>query len=155
MKKPITRTLEEVMEIRRARSKQRTPEEIEAAKQRRREQEKAELEIWKRYEADPLLMKEYLAKRNAQCDAANESKKKRQAEQTINDIYANNQQAEGLGVTKAQLARELKKNPDTIRHHVKVLREAGRVKSEKYFDKREADEIRQRVRQKGRKRNKS
>jgi hypothetical protein len=48
--------------------------ELEAARQCRAEEEAAKLEKWKRYEADPLLMSEYLAKRYVQCKQANTEK---------------------------------------------------------------------------------
>ncbi len=65
----------------------------------------------------------------------------------IEEIYDNNNQAKGLGITKAQLARELNKDPDTIGYHVRVLQQEGLVGSSKYYNQQEADAIRRRVRE--------
>ncbi len=128
---------------------------FEASQEARRERERRESAEQKNhpYLARLLDLTEE-ARRHAQTEAEQAETEKQQAKQKIEEIYANECKAKGLGLTMAQLARELDKDPDTIKHHVQALRKLGVVKIDKHFDKQEADEIRQRVRRVERKRKK-
>ncbi len=128
---------------------------FEASQEARRERERRESAEQENhpYLARLLDLTEE-ARQHAQTEAEREKKaaeqaetEKQQTKQKIEEIYANECKAKGLGLTMAQLARELDKDPDTIKHHVQALPKLGVVKSDKHFDKQEADEIRQRVRQ--------
>lgn len=69
-----------MLEKRRDQWRKEHAEEIEAASDRQKQREAEEMETWKRYEAEPLLMNEYLAKRNAQCNQSNAEKRAKTAE---------------------------------------------------------------------------